>query len=270
METELEAFLDSKNRVCESFDRFAHVWFSTPVRKSDFSDWSRLEACLSEEEVERKNRFIFYEDQDAYVTAHALLRFCLSIYSKILPDQWRFQCESGGRTQIDSKQNFLDLQFSLSHTKKMVGCLIAKGTDCGFDIEKVGRIADPLGFAKQFFTPNEVSILAALTDIEQSVLFTQLWSLKEAYLKAKGIGLRIPLNCFGFEIESTNHEIIFYPPANDVSSNYQFCLHELPNHHWAAIAIKRNDTKNKRLIFQKWDFPDMQSKNRRISSWITG
>jgi len=89
-----------------------------------------------------------------------------------------------------------NLRFNLSHSGDAVLCALARGREIGVDIEATVPSDDLLNIATQFFAPDECAALAARNGGERTALFYQLWTRKEAYLKARGKGLSHPLNSF--------------------------------------------------------------------------
>ncbi len=179
----------------EAHIRFARV---NPNPNSDLTE--RALALLAEDEKQRYHRFHFAADRRSFLLAHALLRICLSQYADVAPAQWRFVRTKHGRPEIAPEQNPRDLRFSLSHAREAVACLVTRGCDCGVDIEAAERVAEPLRLAERFFAATEVATLRGLHGKQQVDHFIRLWTLKEAYVKARGLGLALPLSQYGFEL----------------------------------------------------------------------
>jgi 4'-phosphopantetheinyl transferase len=181
----------------------------------------------------RANRFVFDRDRALFVRAHALLRTTLSRYAAIAPGEWRFVTNPFGKPAIDPTLLPAPVAFNLAHTRGLAVCAVAH-SDIGIDVEALDCRVRPLEIASRFFSTPEVAWLQACDEDQRRVRFVELWTLKEAYLKAIGVGLTQPLNTFGFAID-TNRQILFEPPAGDTSA-WQFELQQPTDRHRLAIA----------------------------------
>ncbi|MES2945307.1 MAG: 4'-phosphopantetheinyl transferase superfamily protein [Pseudomonadota bacterium] len=118
------------------------------------------------------------------------------------PKDWRFTAGSYGKPQLSAGQLDIDLRFNLSHTHGMVAVAIAIGLDVGIDVERIERrVADDMAIAEAYFSPSEQAQLHAITDPAQRRLaFIDLWTAKEAFIKALGRGLSMPLDSFSVDL----------------------------------------------------------------------
>lgn len=202
------------------------------------------EKVLSPDELERAGRFRFRSDYIAYVTAHALVRRCLSLHGGSAPQKWLFETERYGRPVIAPEMNETGLRFSLSHSRRLTACAVTYEADCGVDVEEIGRVPDPLQLARAEFNTVEIECLERAEGRLRDELFTALWCLKEAYLKARGIGLSIPLDAFGFKLKAPRWDnILFHPPDDDEASPWRFRLHRQASH-FVAVAVLSATTRN--------------------------
>jgi len=157
---------------------------ATPVAEN----WS----CLSPDEVERANRFLQRKHTHAFVHARSLLRQTLAEYVADAADAIRFEIGSHGKPSL---AGVADIQFNLSHTKGAVALAIS-AVDVGVDIETRDRATDVDSVASRYFRPDEW--LPELDLPERRLRFFDLWALKEAYMKARGLGMALSLKSFGF------------------------------------------------------------------------
>jgi 4'-phosphopantetheinyl transferase len=182
-------------------NRMTVTTLSLAVAPIDEATESRLAAILDEGERVRAARFVFEQDRRAYTAAHALLRHALSERAGVEPTAWRFAAGSHGKPYLSKQPAGFDLRFSLSHCRSMVAVAIAQGLEVGVDVEACGRAVD-LEIANSCFAPDEIAMLNALPQPEQQRdLFTKLWTLKEAVIKATGAGLSQPLESFSIEFD---------------------------------------------------------------------
>lgn len=174
-----------------------HVYFARPERH-DEAGLGRAWELLSEEERARAMRFRFERDRVLYVLAHALVRRELARYLRVTALELRFENNAHGRPELvvpSSPEPSARLRFNLSHTRGLVGCAVTLGADVGFDVEEVRPVA-PLEIADRYFSAPELERLRALEPSAQGRRFFTLWSLKEAYVKARGVGLTLGLHSF--------------------------------------------------------------------------
>jgi 4'-phosphopantetheinyl transferase len=189
----------------------AHLY---TVRLSEASDPALLAAyrdLLSPEEQARGDRYLFERNRHEHVVAHALKRLCLSRYAPVAPRAWRFAIGERGKPEIEAPPS--PLRFNLSHTDGLVACLVARDADVGVDVETVARGTDMAGVASRFFAEPEVEALLALPAQAHKRRFFEYWTLKEAYIKARGLGLAIPLGDFWFTLAPPAQPVIGFAPA---------------------------------------------------------
>lgn len=155
---------------------------------------------LNRDEVRRWNRYLRSEDRDLFLVAHVFTRRVLSLYADVAPGEWAFSTNEYGRPEIAGPEH-PGLRFNLAHTNGMVAVLVHDETDAGVDIEQIGRVEDPLAMAANVFADQERALLQGLGPAELDARFSRLWTLKESFIKAKGMGLAIPLKDFWFSVD---------------------------------------------------------------------
>src|SRR5262245_17240681 len=157
---------------------------------------------LSTEERARRDRFVFDRDRRDFVAAHALVRRLLSRAGDTRAADWRFDIDAHGKPWVVTSQaGKPPLVFNLSHTHGLVACAVARGTTLGLDVERVDRIASGPDIAGRFFAPSEIRMLDRHAPDDYTGRFIELWTLKEAYIKAVGTGLAHPLDSFAFSFD---------------------------------------------------------------------
>jgi 4'-phosphopantetheinyl transferase len=194
-------------------------------------------AVLSDAERARGERFRFARDRRDYAAAHALTREALSRYGDLAPEQWRFQEAAGGKPSLAADDGPPPLTFNLSHTHGLVACVIAAGADVGIDVEDVDRRVGAEEIASRFFSSSERADLAGCPADQRARRFFELWTLKEAYIKALGKGLAHPLNTFGFALNLPG-SIGFMPPSDVDIAQWQFALFAPTARHAMAVAVR--------------------------------
>jgi 4'-phosphopantetheinyl transferase len=191
---------------------------------------------LSPEERARHDRLVADLDRREYAAAHALLRTTLSRLGGRPPDAWAFQTGTGGKPSlVPPDQTVPPLSFSLSHTRGLVACAIAPDIEIGIDVENIDRPIETSAIAGRYFAPAETAQLARVSPEERTARFFELWTLKEAYLKATGAGLSHPLDRAVFELDEGDG-IGFTVPGQTARARWQFALFAPTPRHRMAVA----------------------------------
>jgi 4'-phosphopantetheinyl transferase len=144
---------------------------------------------LSTAEQERAARFKFDKHRRLYVAAHVAVRSILSRYLRAAPVKLQFVDGVNGKPSLAGEFAGSGLQFNLSHSHEMALVGVSCGHEIGVDIEWIKEDYGYDEVAERFFTAKEVEQLRALPSNFQRQAFFKCWTSKEAFLKAKGIGL---------------------------------------------------------------------------------
>lgn len=161
----------------------------------DASVLAALQRSLSGAESERAARFFAPRDRTRYTAARGWLRVLLGAYLDMGPGEVRIAEDAGGKPRVHQPGARM-LQFSLSHSVGVVVIAIALDREVGVDVEEIRRDIDVEAIARRLFSPREQQLLAALPDQHRDRAFFAFWTMKEAYVKATGIGLRGSLPSF--------------------------------------------------------------------------
>ncbi|SEL08911.1 4'-phosphopantetheinyl transferase [Pseudoxanthomonas sp. GM95] len=155
----------------------------------DTSSWSDLEKCatglLSAAERRRSERFRFEQDRCTYVIAHALWRVLLGMATETLPDRVSLQFLPGGQPQLPGT----GLTTSLSHSGPMALMAVGSVRALGIDIERCPTRVAMFELLRVICSDEERDILQAMPPERREWALLQLWTRKEAVLKAWGTGL---------------------------------------------------------------------------------
>jgi 4'-phosphopantetheinyl transferase len=150
-----------------------------------------------------------------------MLRTCLSAYLDRRPADWAFAVNAYGRPHIEGRHAG-EVHFNLSHTAGFVTCAIARTYDIGVDVERTDRDVDHLQLAPSVFAHLELEHLGMAPSGDRAATFFRLWTLKEAYIKARGMGLSIPLKDFWFDVSTYPARIGFSPALRDDPDAWRF------------------------------------------------
>jgi 4'-phosphopantetheinyl transferase len=159
-----------------------------------------LKHCLSRDELTRAERFHFDKDRDRFIVARGVLRRILSVYCMTEPNQLCFHHNIHGKPALDPQCDGGSLRFNLSHSDGVALYAITRGREVGIDIERIRTDFDGEEIAERFFSAREVAMLRALPPDTQKQAFFACWTRKEAYVKARGDGLSLPLNQFDVSV----------------------------------------------------------------------
>lgn len=218
-----------------------HVVHVLTVEQDDPGVQARLpryRTLLNDDERAREARFYFDADKERFVIGRALTRLQLSRFLGGDPRAWPLVTNRYGRPELASPVP-PPIGFNVSHTQGLVACAVAATTDVGVDVEFIGRRLTH-DVADRFFAPSEVSDLRRLGPDEQARAFYDYWTLKEAYIKARGMGLALPLAHFAFALRPPALPTIrFDPEIEDDASTWQFAQSWPTERHRLGLAVRR-------------------------------
>lgn len=197
-------------------------------------------AQLSSEERQRHDRFRFEPDRRDFAVAHALLRGCLSARGDRAPDAWRFTADQNGKPRLAPEDAArTHLVFNLSHTAGLVACAVGCDADIGVDVQPIDSRIDMLAFSDRYFTSSEAAALRRLDPPGRQTRFAEIWTLKEAFIKATGEGLSCPLDAFSFSFGSAD-SLHFDCARSTEARSWSFMLFEPSPEYRMAVAIGTN------------------------------
>jgi len=174
---------------------------STPFSASLSTDLLRsLESSLSADELQRAARFHFPSDRDRFIAAHGCLRHILARYLHCKPGQLSFSTGEYGKPALLPPQK---IDFNLSHSGGYALIVTARERKVGVDVERVRDDMELENIADRYFSPGEVSELMTLPPEQRAAAFFNCWTRKEAYIKAHGLGLSLPLDRFDVSLDET-------------------------------------------------------------------
>jgi 4'-phosphopantetheinyl transferase len=185
---------------------------------------------LSQEERDRHHRFAFTDDSRDYVAAHALLRLALGRRNAIPPGQVRFGVTASGKPfMVPSRLRESAPSFSLAHSRGLVACVVGGREPVGIDVEPVDSRIRAVDIARRIFSPGESMALEQSSDEERATRFCELWTLKEAMAKARGIGITESLRLPGVDFTGGHLRL-------SGAKGWTFVLADVGRAHKLAIA----------------------------------
>lgn len=231
-----------------------HLWIANYDGISDEHLHAAYRDLLSDAEKTQEPRFYFARDRRRYLVTRALVRTVLSRYVPIVqPRQWNFSTNAYGRPQIaNAEAQDAHLSFNLSHTHSLIVLGVTTGRELGVDVENFRAREVSLDVADRYFAPDEVVVLNAAPPNEQQYRFFEYWTFKESYIKARGMGLSLPLDKFSFHYPDDRAvEIAIHPELADPSSRWQFWQFRPEPDYLVAICGERVDAQTPRLIVRQ-------------------
>ncbi len=221
-----------------------HIWrvFLDPQPASVQS----TESTLSADESERAARFHFDRDRHRFIIAHTALRDILSRYLDSNPKELTFSVNPYGKPELLNHE----LEFNLSHSGDFALVAVTQKHKVGVDVEHIRAEKDLEGIAKRFFSQSEVSEFMALPPEQRDTGFFRCWTRKEAYIKAQGLGLSLPLNSFDVSLTPNEPAILRATrPDSTESARWTLLSLDVASEYAAAIAVEGKD-----LEFRLWDW----------------
>lgn len=156
----------------------------------------RLEAVLAPEEASRAAKFVFARDRDHFIAARGILRELLGAYLHCAAAAVAIGYGEQGKPTLGGADFREPLHFNLSHAQGLAVYAFSFGREVGVDLESIRPDFATQDIAKRFFAPEEVEELESLPPGLRALGFFLCWTRKEAYIKARGEGLQIPLDSF--------------------------------------------------------------------------
>lgn len=236
------------SRADSALEGQAHLYLAT------CDDWTRGDllakalALLSPAERARYERFRVEPPARAFATARALARQVLSLYAEREPASWHLEPDEHGRPRIVDPAEPPRLEFNLSHTDRLVACLVTADVPCGVDVESLDRRVDPVRIAEHSFGEDEVRDLKSRQGTDRRRRFFTYWTLKEAYLKARGrgIAMRMDSALFRFPADDADASIAvdFAPRTGDRPGDWRFAVYRVEGEQLLALAVRPGSGEN--------------------------
>lgn len=190
-----------------------HLWQTHIDRTKEYSS-----AGLSPDEVDRANKTAIKQKRNAFIAARGFLREVLGAYLDIAPYEVEFIRSELGKPALRNIPSQGPVYFNISYSMEAVLVGISMVAELGVDIE---YMRDELSFddiAKNFYSPGEKERLMHFSAMERKKKFYECWTIKEAFIKALGVGLRMPLDSFEVDfVSGEGASLSSYDGAVDIS-----------------------------------------------------
>jgi 4'-phosphopantetheinyl transferase len=201
-----------------------HLWrVDLQALSADELRWHEL---LSSDELTRAARFHFARDRQHFVASRALLRTILAGYLDTLPDRITFFYSAKEKPALQHEHGS-DITFNVSHSGGIALMGFTRDRQIGVDIEQVRPDLDLEAIARRFFSPDEQKQLSVVPEEEQAEAFFRCWTRKEAYIKATGDGLSLPLSQFDVALRPTESSSLLATRPDPLEAG-RWSLKEVP------------------------------------------
>lgn len=205
-----------------------------------------LFSSLSDDEKQRASRFRFPTDRDRYIVSHGSLRDVLGRYLHRQPHQLTFSVNKYGKPSLAHSK----LEFNLSHSNDFALIAITQGRKVGVDVEHIRTDIEMENIARRHFSRVEISELMSLPPEQREAGFFNCWTRKEAYIKAQGVGLSLPLDSFDVSLAPDQPAILRETRPNlQEAACWSLLSLEIHPKYAGAVAVETGT-----LEFRFWDF----------------
>ena len=213
-----------------------HIWRVSLAEAATYA--KGLLHWLSDDELAKSQRFHFEKDRYLYIAARGALRQILSGYLGQEPEQLRFEYNAYGKPRALQNPGCNHIEFSLSHSGDTALYSVAGHRSTGVDVERINNRIDTELIARRFFSEAETKVIESATETRRKALFFQIWSRKEAVLKAMGTGISFPMEQLDVShIKENAFSPVF--PAGNRENGAHWYVQDLPagNGYAAAVAV---------------------------------
>lgn len=201
---------------------------------------AEVTACrelLSADELERADRFKFPEGRRRFAVARAALRKVLSHYSPRPPAEWRFTYGPHGKPGLAPKSSGANVQFNISHAHELAVIAVTSGREVGVDVEWLQRRTEFESLARRFFGRKERAAFQAADAARRGRVFFQIWTRKEAWLKARGEGITVALEQFDVLEQLRDASVPDGHGETRTDAIWRFAEFECPGDYIGAVVV---------------------------------
>jgi 4'-phosphopantetheinyl transferase len=217
----------------------AIVAVAVPGETTDAEALIMREQLLTGEERESVERLMGFEQQHDRVVARSLVRLGLSHAFPVPPQDWIFSTTEHQKPLVVAPQGWPPVHFSLSHTRGLVALLVTQAANGGVDVERMELTNDLPLVALKICAASELEAINRFSGDAWKERFFELWTLKEAYAKARGLGHSLRWREIAFEIDAHHNVTVqFAPEIGDDPKGWQFWLRRLSPEYMLAAAVR--------------------------------
>lgn len=229
------------------------LWY---VRTNDVAGDALLRACeeiLADDERERGRALFFERDRHEHLVTRALGRGVLGRALDVEASSLSFRRNAYGRPALHPPGR---LRFNLTNTTSLVACAVAWGREVGVDAEAVTRADDILDVAHVVFTTTEREQLGALDAAARRVRALRLWTSKESYIKARGLGFSLPPMKLELDVHDDGIELRFLADVGDDPTRWEIMTREIEGH-VIAVCTERLGADRGEVVVRRADLAEI-------------
>jgi 4'-phosphopantetheinyl transferase len=197
---------------------------------------------LSASERERHKRYLVDDARDQYLLGRAMVRTALATVASVSAAQWVFGHNAHGRPHIEAPSLRKPLHFNLSHAVGLVAVAVCDWAEIGIDVENVKRRLSWENLAASYFSAGEQAVLAQTASDQRRARFFEIWTLREAYVKARGLGLSLPFDRFQFVFDDDAVALACRDDCGDEGERWQFFRYRPTADHALSLALAAGAT----------------------------
>ncbi|CAH9143107.1 unnamed protein product [Cuscuta epithymum] len=260
-----------------------HLWYVKPNEVKSEALLEKYVEILSPTEKENVLRMAGDEHKKTALLSRTLVRTTIARYqisSHVDPRSLKFRKNNYGKPEVEwqHSDHWLSppLHFNMSHTNSLVACGVTGGSPIGIDVEEKQRAVknNILSLARRYLSGPEFEFLSSINDSEaQHQEFIKLWTMKEAYVKALGVGFSgSPFKTFTLRFRPSSERSSLVNLNSDykaletavdqqdhpkkIMSCWQFALIELDGSHYAAICTKKGEVSQSMKVWKTIPFQE--------------
>lgn len=226
-----------------------HLWLAWHQTSPHDALLAQYGTVLNAAERQQEGRFHFERDRIRYRVTRAMARQVLSGYLGLEPAACTFEANEFGRPSLTNTEAIrAQLRFNISHAQDVIVLAVTQCREIGVDVERVSDRAASADLAQRYFSGPESRHVLSVPEDQLDDLFFQYWTLKESYIKARGMGLAIPLDKFGFTLGPAGVSLWTDPELDDPASRWSFTQLRPTTAHHAAVCVETSQGPAPRLV----------------------
>jgi len=217
-----------------------HLWLAKLDQSEECVE--KLSQILSKEEQRKSERFHYEKDRNNFIVTHGVLRKILSRYLGIEPNRLQFGYHSHGKPFVFGKSNSEEICFNISHSRNLSLYALVRSRQLGVDLEYIRPIPEADHIVAEIFSSYERAMWQQLPENQKQEAFFHIWTGKEAYIKARGEGLSMPLDQFDVLCTPDEPGIrCLANEASDDSSLWSLRTLQLEPNYAATLVVEGHD-----------------------------
>lgn len=210
-----------------------------------------MRPLLAADEIARADRFHFAKDRNHYLVARGLLRKLLAAYLGIGPTELRFVYAEKGKPSLEASQQG-EINFNLAHSKARAIYAFSRGRELGVDLEFIREDLAGEQIAERFFSEREIDQLRTVPAALRKQAFFNCWTRKEAYIKARGEGLSMPLHQFDVSlVPGEDAALLRNHKEPDEVERWKMLSVTVPDDYVAALVVEGHEWRLKSFAVEQ-------------------